>query len=235
MIDLGLRRGAGGDRWAPAAAVGGLRPLGSRCSLTVAAAAVACMACATSSGVRPDDPYLTVEAHEREAASEAAHARAAVAAGAPAGDVQARVSAEAGHLSAAKALRDAEAAACSGVLPARIDASTPSVTVHRVEVIRVHAGTAPPAPMKVVPPDQVVGVRMTVHGDLTEEELKALLDCRAARARARGDDGTEPVAVRGATFVVHPAKEGDFTLEIRAPGEEGVREVLRRALLAAER
>lgn len=235
MIDLGLRGGAGDEGRAPAAASGGRRPVASRHGLILAAAVLTCVGCVSGRPVRPDDSNLTVEAHEREAASEAAHARAAVAAGAPAGDVQARVNAEAGHLAAAKALRDAEAAACAGVLPARAEASTPSATVHRVEVIRVHAGTAPPAPMKVVPPDQVVGVRMTVHGDLTAVELTALLDCRVARVRARGDDGSEPVAVRGATFVVHPAKDGDLTLDVRAPSEEGVREVLRRAQLAAER
>jgi hypothetical protein len=178
---------------------------------------------------------LTVEAHEREAVAEEAHGRALAEAGASNASIEDRTSAAAAHRAAARALQEDEAAACAQVLPSRLEATVLPVTVHAVETIRERSITPAPAPMKARPAAVLVGARLTVHGDVTGSELTALLACRVARARARGDGGVDPVAVHDATFAVRPLEAGDLAVEIRAPSEAGAAEVLRRARLFAER
>ena len=231
----------GGCAWgascqaAPAPSGGRARPSAAACWAALAVTLAGGAGCAPSVAVRRDDPYLTVDAHEREAAAEEAHGRALVEAGASTASVGARTSAAAAHRAAARALQDGEATACAQLPLGLVEAGAFPLTTHRVETIHERSTSPVPAPMRARPGAPLAGARLIVHGSLTSSELTALLTCRAARARARGDGGIDPVEVRDATFVVRPLEGGDLSVEIRAPSEAGAGEVLRRARLLAER
>jgi hypothetical protein len=129
-----------------------------------------------------------------------------------------------------------EARACAGVAPetaARAD--VPGASVTTVDAIQerplVPGGRASPGYIPVY----LRGARLTLRGEAGPRDIERLLACRIARFAAAGDDGVDPVAVRGASARVRPGEEGSVVVELRAADETAAAEVLRRARALASR
>lgn len=187
---------------------------------------LAMSACASTGVLTQTEMRMTADEHERAAALESFHAkegREVV----QSGSDHERRSAE--HRAAAQTLREAEASACVDVREGT-EAVSPfaGLTVEKVERIDESWGRSP-APGRGHTPSALKGAVMTVHSDLATEATEARLKCSVARARARGDDGTNPVAVHGATVRVREIREKILEIHVRADDDVCAKEVLRRA------
>jgi hypothetical protein len=198
--------------------------------------------CGATYKTRPHD--LTVRGHEDAAASEDAEAKRS----ADAAEVIGRGSANAramvthhhelaeSHRAAANALRDKEAKACAGVAPetaARAD--VPGASLTTVDAIRERPLVPGGRVSAGYVPVYLRGARLTLRGEGGQRDIERVLACRIARFAAAGDDGVDPVAVRGASASVRPGEEGSVVVELRAADETAAAEVLRRARALASR
>ena len=140
------------------------------------------------------------------------------------------------HRYAARVLRDEEAKACATVpAVAAARADIPGAAVAAVEEIREPLGPPGVRTSRGYVPLYLRGAKLTLRGGAGTGDVERLLACRIARAAAGGDDGVNPVAVRGASARVRPEDGGSLAVELRAGDETAAAEVLRRARALASR
>ena len=209
----------------------------------IAAAFAASMlaGCAAFNNTRPHD--LTISGHEAAAATEEASAAKAaedaksIGRGAQYAHYMApryRGLAEA-HRAAARALHDEEDKACKGVPADAAGAPLAGVKIASVDEIR--QGTVPVVhSAKGYYPRYLLGARLKLQGVTASADVEKLLGCRIARTAAEGDDGVDPIAVKG-TSVKVSSSPGDppLLVEIRAEDQPSAAEVVRRAKALAAR
>lgn len=211
--------------------------------LMVAAVFAASMlgGCAAFYQTRPHD--LTISGHEAAATTEEARAaRAAEDArstgrGAQYAHYMApryRELAES-HRAAARALRSEEDGACEGV--AANTASKPLAGIKVASVDEIRQGTVPPVvhSAKGYYPRYLLGAKLALQGATSTADVERLLGCRIARAAAEGDDGVDPVAVKGTSVKVSAPGEVSLLVEVRAEDQPSAAEVVRRAKALAKR
>lgn len=192
--------------------------------------------CAAFNRTRPQD--LTVRGHEQAAVAEeenaAQAARDAKFGGRGAQYAQFMApryrSLVESHRAAARFLRDEVARACDGV-PEALGPAIDGVMVVSVDELR--RGSEPPVvhSARGFNPEYLLGAKIALVGEVTPSALTGLLRCRIARAAADGDDGVDPVAVKGAKVMVLPRGEGGLLVEIRTEDQPTASEVVRRARL----
>ena len=140
------------------------------------------------------------------------------------------------HRAAARALREEEVTACAGVPVA----GSASALVAGADVVTVSELREVTAPLgrgisRGYYPEYLRGAKLVLHGEAGPADVERLLTCRIARAAADGDDGVDPIAVRGASFIVRKDDGQSLTVELRAPEQPAAAEVLRRARTLASR
>lgn len=191
--------------------------------------------CAALYKTRPHD--LTVDGHEAAAAAEEGKAASAaeeaksIGRGAQFAYYMApryRERAES-HRAAARALRDEEGKACEGTPLAAAGAPLAGVKVTSVDELR--QGTVPPGvhTAKGYYPRSLLGAKLALAGVTNPVDVEKLLGCRIARAAAEGDDGVDPVAVKGTSVHVSAPGGTPLLVEIRAEDQPSAAEVVRRA------
>jgi hypothetical protein len=209
-------------------------------AFAAALAATAFTGCAALNGMRPQD--LTVSGHEQAAVAEeenAAQAAREAQSGGGRGAQYAHFMAARyrslveSHRAAARHLRDEVARACDGIPEAAAGAAIAGAEV--VSVGEIRKGDEPPVvhSARGFDPEYLLGAKMTLKGEVDPSALTGQLRCRVARAAAHGDDGLDPVAVKGARFKVLPRDKGGVLVEIRADDRSTAAEVVRRAQLLA--
>ncbi|MCM2333851.1 MAG: hypothetical protein NDI82_07870 [Anaeromyxobacteraceae bacterium] len=210
-------------------------------TITAALAASMLSGCAAFNKTRPHD--LTVRGHEAAAAAEEGKAAKAaedakkVGRGAQYAHYMAprhRELADA-HRAAARALTDEEVKACEGVPAAAAGAAIAGARIASVDEIRqgtvptvVHSG-------KGYYPQYLQGAKLTLAGATNSADVERLLGCRIARAAAEGDDGVDPLAVKGTSVKVTAPGDAMVLVEIRAEDQPAAAEVVRRARVLAAR
>lgn len=211
--------------------------------LTIAAvlALTALAGCAAFDKTRPHD--LTVQGHERAAAAEevgaAQAAQDAKAGGRGAQYAQfiapRRKELAKSHRAAARALQDEAVRACDGIPTATAAAAMAGARVASVDEIR--QGTEPPVvhSARGFYPEYLLGAKIAIQGEANPADLERMMACRIARAAAEGDDGVDPIAVKGARVRVLAQGGGPLAVEIRAGDQPTAAEVVRRARLLAAR
>jgi hypothetical protein len=134
------------------------------------------------------------------------------------------------HRAAAQALRDAEAASCSGISDDDRDISP---FYHREDITNVEPAYMPSARGKG-DPSMVMGAVITFRAvkGLTSEWLQRIVNCHIARNNAMGNDMPEmaycPLEPKGVKATVASAGDG-FAVRIEATDPKTAQEVLRRA------
>lgn len=210
-------------------------------TITGAFAASMLSGCAAFYKTRPHD--LTVIGHEAAAATEEAKAAKAAEDAKSIGRSaqyahylapRYRKLAES-HRSAARVLRDEETKACEGVPSAAAGAPVAGVRVASVDEIR--QGTMPPVvhSARGYYPQYLLGAKLALQGVTSPADVEKLLGCRIARAAAEGDDGVDPVAVKGTSVKVSAPGDAPLLIEIRAEDQPSAAEVVRRARALAAR
>lgn len=141
----------------------------------------------------------------------------------------------ASHRAAARALHDEEERACEGV-PA-VAAGAPLAGVKIASVDEIRQGTVPPGvhSAKGYYPRYLLGAKLELQGEVNSFDVNRLLGCRIARAAAEGDDGVDPIAVKGTSVKVSAPGDSPFLVEIRAEDQPSASEVVRRAKALAAR
>jgi hypothetical protein len=213
------------------------------CSLQrLVGAALLLAACASSQAVAPHE--MSSVKHEREAQKEEQAALAHTdycAKGAPCwtseahpsdkqkADAEAHLQHAEKHRAAAQALRDAEAAACSGMSLADI-ATSPFY--HREEIVSVAKVNV--AAAQTIDQSTILAGGQAVFRampGLTAEWLQRLVQCHQARAAAVGFDIPElsycPLALKGARASVTSVGDG-FAISVTADDPATVAEIWRR-------
>jgi hypothetical protein len=132
-------------------------------------------------------------------------------------------------------LHEEEARACYGIPPAVAAAAFAGAEVASVEEIQ--RATVPPGShsSRGYHVEYLRGAKLTLQGDVNPTLLERSLGCRIARAAADGDDGVDPLAVRGASVQVKAQGEAPVMVEIWAEDQPTAGEVLRRARALAAR
>lgn len=139
--------------------------------------------------------------------------------------------AAAAHRASAEALRAAEDRACAG-LPDTERAESPFS--HREDIADVRELTEEEPVGSGATVSRVIGATIVFRPvpGLTAEWLTRLVECHLARNSALGHDVPEmgdcPLVPAGVTAHVRTVIDG-FAVDVRAPGADGAREVLRRA------
>lgn len=200
-----------------------------RISLVTASVALLTGACAAASHPATLAPR-TAAGHDEAAAAERVQARRAAESGDFDRADQHAAAADA-QFAAANELYEREITACTGISPENAAVfGLDRGVVRAVNPVGERWGGRPPsANGRGYLPQRLVGAVLEVYSDLPPEQVYAILRCRAARARSRGDDGSDPFAVRGASWKVRGAPNGAVSIEVRAPDEASASEVLRRA------
>ncbi len=139
--------------------------------------------------------------------------------------------AAADHRAASQALRDAEAAACTGLSESDRDTSPlqrPGDIV-AVQELRTPTGTS-----RIAQNTRVAGAKVTIRAvpGLTKEYLQRLVTCHLARNSSMGhamaEMATCPLAVKGATATVE-GEGGAFVVRVASAEDDGATEILKRA------
>lgn len=84
-------------------------------------------------------------------------------------------------------------------------------------------------------PQYLLGAKLALQDVASPADVERLLGCRIARAAAQGDDGVDPVAVKGTSVKVSAPGDAPLLVEIRAEDQPSAAEVVRRARALAAR
>ena len=139
------------------------------------------------------------------------------------------------HRAAARSLREEEARACNSIPMAVAGAAMPEIKVTSVEEIR--RATVPPVvhSARGYSPVYLTGAKLTIQAEASPAEVERFVACRVAHAASEGDDGIDPLGVRGTTIKVVAPEARPLLLEIVAEDQPTAGEVLRRARALAAR
>lgn len=135
------------------------------------------------------------------------------------------------HRAGAKALQDAEAAACGGLSD---DDRDTSPFDRREDIVSSEPLQSTGTGGKTGPTQRLVGASVTIKAvpGLTKEYLQRLVNCHSSRNASMGFAMAEmascPLSVKGANATVESAGPG-FRVDIRADDSQAANEILRRA------